>query len=242
MICKKIAVWGRAGCGKSTLAVNLALALASRNAMTGLISSNLLYADIQAFFGQKIYDDKGLFNAMKERAGKSVKEMFWKCGLSENLFILGVPNLYSGLEADAVTLPMAEKLFDGCGIHFDYLIIDCKEDITNPVSTVGLTRAEDILTVYRPSVISGLWHTAMSQFCEQLNLTSRMIPVLNADQNDCGNFASNLKISFTYELPYTKSAAASENQGKPLYLLDNGPAKRYAKAVDKIADYICKRR
>ena len=187
MICKKIAVWGMAGSGKSTFAVNLALALASRKFITGLLSANVLYGDIQSFFGQTINEDKGLFNAMKGSAG-SVQDMFWKSGLHENLFLLSIPNLYSGLEADAIQTEEVKKLYDECSLYFDFLIIDGKEDITNAISTLGLTLAEEIYTVYRPSVVNGLWHTAMGQFCEQLNLTKKIIPVLNADQNACANF------------------------------------------------------
>ena len=52
MNAKIITIWGANGSGKTTVAVNLAAALADRDYMVGIISSKLLYGELQSFFGK----------------------------------------------------------------------------------------------------------------------------------------------------------------------------------------------
>ena len=80
MKCKIITIWGRAGSGKTTFAVNLALALAERKFIVGVVSSNLLYGNLQVFFNQSIREDKGVFQAL-DNCLDGVNEHFWKCGI-----------------------------------------------------------------------------------------------------------------------------------------------------------------
>jgi MinD-like ATPase involved in chromosome partitioning or flagellar assembly len=63
---KIIAVWGKDNSGKTTFAVNMACALANRDRLVGLISSNLIYGDLQVFFGQSVPPEKGLFRALND--------------------------------------------------------------------------------------------------------------------------------------------------------------------------------
>ena len=165
-----IAVWGRSGVGKSTLAVNLACALADTRCV-GLISSNLQYGHLQSFCGQTIENGKGLLNALENPA--HTKEYFWKAasnGLLENVFLLTVPNEYTGLQADCVSMEAVEVVLDHARALFDVIIVDASEDVTNPVSGVALTQARQVVVVHRPSVASGLWFRSMGDFIFQLHL------------------------------------------------------------------------
>jgi MinD-like ATPase involved in chromosome partitioning or flagellar assembly len=58
MSSKIITIWGGKHSGKTTFAVNLACALAKRNSLVGLISSNLTYGELQIFFGQEVPPEK----------------------------------------------------------------------------------------------------------------------------------------------------------------------------------------
>jgi MinD-like ATPase involved in chromosome partitioning or flagellar assembly len=133
-----IAIWGRSGAGKSTLAVNLACALAKTRCV-GLISSNLQYGHLQSFFGQTIESGKGLLNALENPAHS--KDYVWKAAsvsLLENIFLLTVPNDYTGLQADSVSMEAVEDVLDHARALFDVIIVDGSEDITNPVSGVSM--------------------------------------------------------------------------------------------------------
>lgn len=235
MNCTKFAVWGKSGSGKSTLSASVALAMASRNQLTGLISCNLQQGDIQAFFGQTIREDKGTFNALEDSTG-SVQNYFWKSGVHDNLFLLALPNHYNGLDAVSVSLDKTLTLITGCEIRFNCLVFDVEDNIFNPLACAGLSSADYILSVYRPTVQTCLWQSAKGQFRTLLNLDDRIIPILNADDNTCAGFRENIGLNYTYELPFVPEAGAAENQGKPLYLIENKAAKKYARTVDALLD------
>jgi len=55
---KILTIWGRNGSGKTTFAVNLALSLAARNYMIGIISSKIYYGEMQSMFGQRVEVDQ----------------------------------------------------------------------------------------------------------------------------------------------------------------------------------------
>jgi len=55
---KIISVWGDSGSGKSTFAASLACALARRDYLIGIISSNLTYGNLQIFYGQSVQPER----------------------------------------------------------------------------------------------------------------------------------------------------------------------------------------
>ena len=237
---RKFAVWGSAGSGKTTFAVSFATALAYRNCMVGLVSSNLQHGDIQVFFGQTIFEDKGTFPALMETE-VNVREKFWKAGLpgNDNLFILAVANGYDGLLADNVTGDMVKALYESCDIIFDYLVIDCCTDINNGISSIGLTVADKVLTLHKPSIAANLWHASCGMLRGYLGIDVKNLDIL-CRLNDCHPSMLDVTgISFKHALPRVKLAPACENEGKPLYIVDTGECKAYAKAVDKLCSKIC---
>ena len=74
MNAKIITVWGANGSGKTTVAVNLAAALADRDMMVGIISSKLTYGELQSVFGKRIEPEKGIYKAISN--GCNTKNMF----------------------------------------------------------------------------------------------------------------------------------------------------------------------
>lgn len=240
MKCKMITIWGRAGSGKTTFAVNMALALAERKFIVGVVSSNLLYGNLQVFFNQSIREDKGIFQAL-DNGLDGVNEHFWKCGIQENLFLLAVPNGYKGLLADGVTGDEAHTLLSEASSYFDFLIIDGSEEINNPISSVALTLSSSIFTLHRPSIASCLWLRAMEDFIKQLHLKERLVHLLNANDGSCPieAFLKNTGIHYSYELPFVKMASTQENAGTPIYLSSDKESKRYSRILDSLSEELC---
>ncbi len=240
MKCKIITIWGRAGSGKTTFAVNLALALAERKFIVGVVSSNLLYGNLQVFFNQSIREDKGVFQALGN-CREGINEHFWKCGIHENLFLLAVPNGYKGLLADGVTGEETHALLSEASTYFDFLIIDGSEEINNPMSSVALTLSSTIFTIHRPSIATCLWLRAMEDFIKQLHLKDRLVHLLNASDGSCPveGFLKNSDIHFHQELPTVKLASILENAGTPIYLSGDKASKSYSRVLDIISDELC---
>ena len=237
---KIVAVWGKDNSGKTTFAVNLACALANRNRIVGLISSNLIYGDLQIYFGQSVPLEKGLFQGLNYD-NPNIGEKFSEYEESKNLFFLSVPNHYTGLLCDSVSLKSVEQLIVSASLVFDILIIDGSEDITNPVSGVGLWMAERIFTLYRPSVAAQMWNKGVEDFIRELHIKDKQIYIMQAPNGEfCDKtFKSLIELSFDYELPFIKRASELENAGTPIYFFKDRRCLRYSKVLEQTSDEIC---
>lgn len=234
-----VTIWGRSGAGKTTLAVNLACAFAQSQCV-GLISSNLQYGHLQVYFGQSIRADKGLLNALEEPA--NTKGCFWKSGktseLMENLFLLSVPNDYTGLLCDNVSQESVEQALDRTRPFFEALIIDGSEDLMNPVSSVGISHSSHIIAVHRPSVASGLWYRSMSDFIYQLHLEEKLIHVMQESPWSMASqeYSAALGLDIDIQLPCVSNALQLEDSGAPIYLENEKSCRRYRRQVDRLLD------
>lgn len=239
MISKIITVWGGDNSGKTTFAVNLACALSNRNRLVGLISSNLTFGNLQIFFGQSVPPEKGLFHALNED-NPNIGEKFSEYKESKNLFFLSVPNNYTGLLCDCVSLQNVERLLTAASLVFDILIIDGSGNVANPVSGVGLWMAERIYTLYKPSIAAQMWHRGVEDFVKELHIADKQINVILSPNGDfCDKTFKNLiELSFEYELPFLKQAGELENAGTPVYFFKDRRCRRYSKVLEQISDEI----
>ena len=240
MISKIITIWGRDNSGKTTFAVNLACALSNRDRLVGLISSNMTYGNLQLFFGQSVPPEKGLFHALNED-NPNIGEKFSEYEESKNLFFLDVPNHYTGLLCDGVSLQSVERLMTAASLAFDILIIDGSEDVKNPISGVGLWMAERIYTLYKPSIAAQMWHRGVEDFVRELHIADKQINIMCAANGEfCDKTFKNLiELSFEHELPFVKQAGELENAGTPVYFFKDRKCRLYSKVMEQISDEIC---
>lgn len=237
---KIITVWGGNNSGKSTFAVNLACALSSRDRLVGLISSNLVYGNLQIFFGQSVPPEKGLFHALHED-NPNIGEKFSEYVESKNLFFLSVPTHYTGLLCDTVTLQNVERMITAASLVFDILIIDGAGELTNPVSGAVLWMAERIYTLHKPSIAAQMWHQGVVDFVRELHIGGKQIHILRASNGDFDDktYQSITELSFAYELPFVKRASELENAGTPIYFFRDRACRRYVRELEKISGEIC---
>lgn len=234
---KIIAVWGAGGSGKTTVAVNLGLALAERNMMVGVISSKLYYGELQSLFGKAVDAEKGLYRAISN--GCNTKNMFEAAEKSDNLFFLSVPNGFDGMLLTALSGETVRELIEDAAMRFDCLIIDGSEELNNPVSSIGLTAASKIVAVHRVSAKDCLWQFSMQNTMRLLHLQEHMIDVLNGYDHTCdkAQYLNSIGIRFGFELPYIQNAKALENAGKQIYRSGMG-TKEYKKVMQRLASQL----
>jgi len=236
MNAKIITIWGANGSGKTTVAVNLAAALADRDYMVGIISSKLLYGELQSFFGKRVEPEKGIYKAISN--GCNTKNMFETTD-NPNLFILSPPNVFDGMLLTAISADTVKDLIEDSTIRFDYIIIDGSEELNNPVSSIGLTMSNKIVRVYKVCAKDCIWHKAMENLTNLIHIRSKTITVINAYDKSCDKlaFLNGINIKPDFELPYIVNCPVLANSGKLVYnskLVNN----QYKKTVQKIASQV----
>lgn len=233
MNAKIITVWGPNGSGKTTVAANLAAALADRDFMVGLISSKLCYGELQSVFGKRIETDKGIYKAISN--GCSTKNMF-EATYNPNLFILAPPNEFDGLLLTAISADTVQELIEDSTIRFDYIIIDGSEELNNPISSLGLSLSDKIVRVYKVCTKDCIWHKAMNNLTDLIHIRDKTVTVINGYDKSCDKlaFLSGLEVKPDFELPFIENCATLTNSGKLIYnsKLVNG---HYKKTIQRLA-------
>ena len=186
MNAKIVTVWGANGSGKTTVAVNLAAALADRDMMVGIISSKLTYGELQSVFGKRVEPDKGIYKAISN--GCNTKNMF-EATDNPNLFILSPPNVFDGMLLTAISADTVKDLIEDSTIRFDYIIIDGSEELNNPISSIGLTLSNKIVRVYKVCAKDCVWHKAMENLTDLIHIRSKTITVINGYDKSCDKMA-----------------------------------------------------
>lgn len=232
MDAKLITVWGPNGSGKTTVATNLAAALADRDFTVGIISSKLCFGELQGVFGKRIERDKGLYKAISN--GCNTKNMF-EATYNPNLFILSPPNEFDGLLLTAISAETVKELIEDSTLRFDYIIIDGSEELNNPVSSLGLSMADKIVRVYKVCTKDCIWNKAMDNLTDLLHIRDKTVTVINAYDKSCDKmaFLSGIGVKPDFELPFIESSNALTNSGKLIYnsKFVNG---QYKKTIQKL--------
>jgi len=232
---KILTVWGRNGSGKTTFAVNLALSLAARNYMIGIISSKIYYGEMQSMFGQRVEVDQGIYKSLSN--GSDTKNMFTSVNVKNNVFFLSVPNDIDAMLMTAISMESIKEMIEDTVMRFDYLIIDGNEELNNAVSSVGLVEAQQIFIIHHPSVPDCLWYKGMGNMMDMLHLKNKAVHILNAYDKSCDKIAysNSMNVKFEFELDLVDKAKIYENSGTPIYTQKNFQTKRYRSTIDKIA-------
>lgn len=234
---KTIAVWGHDG--RTTCAVNLAwmLAAAQPDRLICLLSSNLVYGDIQAFFKQSIRADRGLGCTFEQ----PVQDCLWKAapeGTGFQIFLLSLANESDAMDLEDFTLDHTEALYSNLLSlnSFDYLIVDGSRDPQNPIGSVGLDQAQQILCLHRPSIASYQWYRSMTTLRVQLGLDAKLTHLLYADDMSVerDQYVNSLHLRAQEELPFVGKARLYEHEGTPICAVESRECRNYRQAMQRV--------
>ena len=233
MNAKIITVWGANGCGKTTVSANLAAAIADRNFMTCVISSKLIYGEMQSVFGKRVEQDRGIYKAIS--GGGSTRNMF-EATDNPNLFFLSPPNFFDAMLLTAVSADSIKELIEDCEIRFDYIIIDGSEELNNPISSIGLTMSNKIIRVYKVCAKDCIWYNAVENLTSLLHIRNKTINVINGYDKTCDKmaFLSGTNIKPDFELPYVANCSTLINSGKLIINSKSGGG-QYKKVMQRLA-------
>jgi len=229
---------GKGGVGKSTVAVNLAIALAQTGAKVGLIDADIYGPSLPIMFG---VEGERLF--VTEKDGKQYMVPVEKYGVK----MLSIGFMVDPSQAVVWRGPMASKalnqLFsDADWGELDYLFIDLPPgtgDIhLTLVSAVPVTGAVIVSTPQKVALADARKGIAMFQ------MESIKVPVLGLVENmawftpaelpenkyyifgkdGCKNLAEELNIPFLGQIPLVQRICDGGDNGQPIVLEESSPA------------------
>lgn len=250
---KIISIYGGNGSGKTTLAVNLAYNLANKGKVVGVVSTDFSKPTITGFLGMNITSEQPNWSYICNK-GHEIKDVAQKFFVQhpryQNIFILSVANdtnclTYAGenqMDEDDKVRNLYSHLQTS---DFDYVIVDCVNDVNNLVSTYALYYAEKIIHIINPTIQGMIFCNSYESFLNKMrnkNTDNPIIHVANADQNYVGisEFESKIGLKFDFLLPYEKQALKAENDGIPLLetftpsLFSSGYPKKFEELVSKL--------
>lgn len=244
---------GKGGVGKSTVAVNLAVALARTGAKVGIIDADIYGPSIPLMFGLVDERPEGV-----EREGKMRVLPFEKYGLK----LLSIGFFVDQTKALVWRGPMAstalrQLVTDAEWGELDYMVIDLPPGTGDiPLTLIQefpLTGAIVVTTPQQMS-IADVRKAADMFRNEKIN-----IPILGVVENmswfippdmpekryaifgegGTARFAAELKIPVLAQIPFVMDIAASGDAGQPIALKDGSPvAEAYAKLAENVAQQV----
>ena len=229
---------GKGGVGKSTIATNLAVALAMDGAKVGLVDADIYGPSAPLMFG---LEHERL--AVHEQNGKAMMEPIMKYGVK----VLSIGFMVDPSKAIAWRGPMASRaltqLFsDGLWGDLDYMIIDLPPgtgDIhLSLVSTVPVTGAVMVTTPQQVSLADAIKGISLFQM-EAVNVpilgwVENMAYFTPAElpnnkyyifgQNGGKNLAEKLNIKLLGQIPIVQSICEGGDSGRPVVLDEGTPS------------------
>lgn len=211
-----IAVFGKSGSGKSTIAINLAKSIADSGNAVGIISNELRYADISKLFTVNIPENKSLINAILDY--ENVLNYYTE--ITNNIYLLSVGTDTNIKNLDIVSdyLKTASKIesdkknninsmLNNSLDIFDFLIIDCTDKVDDSLTFISLLNANKIINVIESSVSGISFEIAHKPLKESINFQDKWINVLNKHIESVVNkrtIESTIMEEINYVIPFSK--------------------------------------
>lgn len=236
-----IAIWGRDGTGKSTLADALGLLFAKRG-VTAIIDTDLTQPTLPARVnGKKLNADASLGKALSGIGTGDAARYLHQHPKKKQLFYAGLTDRdeYLSYELGLETSGAARDFMERCAALADTVILDLSGQRTDPFVPGALSVAEKVIIPITPDVQGVCWMGAVKPFHQAMNTSGRMLPVaVMVAHQALDVIEKTADIQFAAALPYVREFRHMRDTG--MFPSDGSTpaAMRYAKQVQKLFELL----
>ena len=230
-----IAIWGRDGIGKSTLADALG-SLFMKHKITAIIDTDLTQPTLpMRLSGQHFDCVTSLGRAVAGIGTNDASNYLHQHPRHKGLFYAGLTDKDDylsyeiGLEADN----HAKDFIDGCQSVADIVILDLSGQRTDPFVPCALIHADSIIIPVTPDVQGICWFNAVKPLIESMSAQGRILSVATmVDKHyDLQAIEKAMDMRFAAALPFVNEFRQRRDTGQSPMNGTTPNALRYAKAV-----------
>ena len=243
-----IAIWGKNGSGKSTVASNLAGAYAKSGYTTALVGANRFYGAIQHCFNMEINTKQSLRALLSGGDSLSISDYFVKCPYEKNLFVASLADGEDCAGFRKMRVDIVVRFLNLVKKNYQIMLIDCDESIDDPLSMYSLTMSDKIEYVTRATMQSVVFAKAYDSIVSGLLIKDQISVIYIAGA--ASTYASTAAEASLYApfginsgyhiLPYCKEIEQPRGNAAPIIFTrgDSRAAKNYVKEIVALAHTI----
>jgi hypothetical protein len=212
-----IAVWGRDGTGKSTLADGFAVLL-SENGLTVVVDTDLTQPTLPARLpGAAIPPGESLGKAISGTGAPEISRYLHRHTKRKALFFAGLADgdEYLSYELGLDASEAAGGFVGKCIGAADHVILDCSGQRTDPFMPYALAKADAVVIPMTPDIQGVCWWLSVKPFLDRMNAGERAVPVAATVQGyqNPGWAAEAAGLRFAAELPFAPELGRLRGMG-----------------------------
>lgn len=134
------------GCGTTTVAINMAKALATMGKVVALVDASIEYPNDYRYFGLKEMDlNKSLIEKISSRSF-SIEDLIYQTNDKNIKLVCNNPLELIGNPVQ-MSLANCKDMFNALSMNFDFVVVDCDCNMYNELTYTAVSEANSIYTV-----------------------------------------------------------------------------------------------
>lgn len=212
-----IAIWGRDGTGKSTIADGFA-SLLSRKGLTVIVDTDLTQPTLPIRLpGVEIPCEESLGKAISGTGTSDIIRYLHQHPQRKALFVAGLVDgdEYLSYELGLDVSETAGSFIENCRGIADHIVLDCSGQRTDPFVPYSLSKADAVIIPLSPDIQGVCWWLSVKPFLDRMNATKRVLPIATMVQkHHSPNWAAEAAgIRFRAELPFAPELGRLHGMG-----------------------------